>query len=59
MGMGRSSEKDMIFWLVGYVEKNGKVYYYALNFVSDDYQGTINARFEILDNILKDLILNE
>jgi beta-lactamase class D len=42
-----------IMWLVGYIERNDKVYFYALNFVADDFDRTSNARYEIARNILR------
>lgn len=56
-GGGMVSDTDYIMWLVGYLEKDNKVYYYAMNFVSDDYNKTRHARYEIVKDILKELKL--
>jgi beta-lactamase class D len=53
------NDSDHIMWLVGYVEKNHKTYFYAMNFISDDYDRTSNARYEITKSILRQLGLNE
>jgi beta-lactamase class D len=48
-----------IMWLVGYVESGKNVLFFALNFTTDDFERTRQARFEIVKGILKQLeVLN-
>jgi len=54
-GGGRISETDYVMWLVGYIEQNGKTYFYAMNFRSDDFNKTAPFRYEITKSILKEL----
>jgi beta-lactamase class D len=56
-GGGILSDTDYIMWLVGYLEKNAQVYYYAMNFKTNDYDKTSQARYEITKSILKELRL--
>jgi beta-lactamase class D/beta-lactamase class D OXA-48 len=42
-------------WLVGYVVKDKKPFFYAMNFISDDFDRGAPARSEILQDILKHL----
>ena len=58
-GGGMLTDTEYIMWLVGYIEREGKVYYYALNFRSDNFDGTASARYEITKNILRELRLME
>lgn len=58
-GGGMLTDTDYIMWLVGYIERDGKVYYYAMNFKSDDFNGTSQARYEITKGILRELKLME
>ena len=58
-GCGIITDTDNIMWLVGYVEKDKKPYFYAMNFLSDDYYRTKQARFEITKDILGELNLIE
>jgi len=58
-GGGVLNDKDYIMWLVGYFEKDNRPYFYAMNFVSDDFNGTSRARYEITKDILKELKLLE
>ena len=53
------TDKVNIMWLVGYVEKDNKPYFYAMNFKSDDYEKTSQARYMITKEILKELKLIE
>ncbi len=48
-----------IMWLVGYFEKNSKPYFYAMNFISDDFDKTSPARYEITKSILRELGMAE
>jgi beta-lactamase class D len=54
-GAGRLTETENVMWLAGYVEKEGKPFFYAMNFVTDDYNNTKQARLEITKAILKEL----
>jgi beta-lactamase class D len=56
-GGGMLTENDYIMWLVGYLERENKTYYYALNFKSDDFNKTSQARYQITKDILKELSL--
>jgi beta-lactamase class D len=56
-GGGIFNGKDYIMWLVGYIEISGKPYFYALNFISDDYDRTSSARYEITKSIMRQLNL--
>jgi beta-lactamase class D len=53
------TENEYIMWLVGYVVKNGKPYYYAMNFKSNDFGKDSPARYEIAKDILRKLDLIE
>ena len=53
------NDSRYIMWLVGYIEKDGKPYFYALNFISDDFDKTSFARYDITRSILKQLGLTE
>ena len=53
------SENEYIMWLVGYIEKDNQPYFYALNYKTNDFKKTINARFKITKNILRELKLIE
>jgi Beta-lactamase class D len=55
-GGGYLPDMRVIMWLVGYVEKAGNTYFYALNFTCDKYTAeTGKLRLTILKNILKEL----
>ena len=54
-GGGMLSDTEYIMWLVGYVEKDGGPWFYAMNFRTDDYDGTAMARYDIVKDILKEL----
>ena len=58
-GGGVLRNNDYIMWLVGYFEKDNQPYFYALNFVSNDFNGTSQERYSITKNILKELKLIE
>lgn len=58
-GGGILSDEKNIMWLVGYLEKNKQVYFFAMNFVTDDYNKTAKARYEITKTIFKELNLIE
>jgi beta-lactamase class D len=44
-----------IMWLVGYVEREKKVFFYAMNFLTEDFIKGNQVRIEITKNILKEL----
>lgn len=54
-GGGMLTETDYIMWLVGYVEKDQKLYYYAMNFKTNDFTKLSPARYEITKAILREL----
>ncbi len=58
-GGGVLSDNEDILWLVGYVEKDNKPYFYAMNFKSSDFSATKQARYEITKDILRELNLIE
>jgi beta-lactamase class D len=53
------NDSRYIMWLVGCIEKDSKPYFYALNFISDDFDKTNPARIEITKSILRQLGLIE
>ena len=58
-GGGRLTDTEYIMWLVGYIEKDNKPYYYAMNFKTMDYDKTAQARYDITKDILRELGLIE
>jgi beta-lactamase class D len=58
-GGGMLTDTDYIMWLVGYVEKDNKVYFYAMNFKTTDFNKSSQARYEITKDILRELKLIE
>lgn len=56
-GGGRLSDNEDIMWLVGYVERDDKPYFYALNYKTDDWDKTNKGRYEITKDILRELKL--
>jgi beta-lactamase class D len=58
-GGGLLTDTEYIMWLVGYVEKDNKPYFYALNFKSNDFSKTNQARYDITKDILRELKLIE
>lgn len=54
-GGGRLTDHEYIMWLVGYLEKDGQPYFYALNFKTDNFNEAAQARFEITKDILQEL----
>ena len=58
-GGGILPDSDYIMWLVGYVEKGDKPYFYAMNFRANDFNKTSQARYEIVKDIYKELKLLE
>ena len=49
------SDTEYIMWLVGYIEKDGGPWVFAMNFRTDDYDGKARARYDIVKDILKEL----
>ena len=58
-GGGMLTDTDYIMWLVGYVEKDNNPCFYAMNFISNDYDKTSRARYDITKDILRELKLIE
>lgn len=58
-GTGTLNENEDIMWLVGYIEKENKPYFYALNFKTNDFGKTKQARYDITKDILRELKLIE
>lgn len=58
-GGGMLTDKDYIMWLVGYLEKDNNVYFYAMNFKTNDYNASSMARYSITKDILRALKLLE
>jgi len=56
-GAGVYPNDQHIMWLVGYVEKDNTPYYFALNFLTSDFNGTKNARYTLAKAILSELDL--
>jgi beta-lactamase class D len=52
-------EHRSIMWFVGYLERGGDGFYYALNFITNDFNTGKQIRFELLKDILKELKLVE
>ena len=58
-GGGILTDTDYVMWLVGYVEKDNKPYFCAMNFKTVDYDKTSQARYDITKDILRELKLIE
>ncbi len=58
-GGGLLTDSDYIMWLVGYVEKENRLYFYAMNFKTDDFNKLSQARYNIVKDILLELKLIE
>ncbi|HEX2393919.1 MAG TPA: penicillin-binding transpeptidase domain-containing protein [Bacteroidales bacterium] len=56
-GGGMLNETDYIMWLVGYIEKDNKPYFYAMNFKTNDFNKLSQARYAITKDILRELKL--
>lgn len=56
-GSGRISDTEWIFWLVGYLEKEGTPYFYAMNFTGSDLQKLGAARHKISRAVFQELHL--
>lgn len=53
------NDNDYIMWLAGYLEKDNKTYFYAMNFKTTDFTRLSQARLEITKDILRELKLIE
>jgi len=53
-GTGMIDDRTM-GWLVGYVEKNNNVYYYALNIESTDYDRIRSSRLDIVKSVFREM----
>ncbi len=58
-GGGMISDTEYIMWLVGYVEREDKTWFYAMNFKTNNFDKTSQARYEITKSILSELKLME
>ena len=58
-GGGMINDNDYIMWLVGYLEKDNKTYFYSLNFKTQDYDKLSKARYLIAKDIFAELKLIE
>jgi beta-lactamase class D len=58
-GGGILNDKEYIMWLVGYIEKDKKTYFYAMNFKTNNFEASRDARFAITKYILRELGLLE
>lgn len=58
-GAGSLIGENHVMWFVGYVETKGNTYFFALNFESEDFAKTKNARKDIVKDILKELDIIE
>lgn len=58
-GGGILGESEYIMWLVGYLEKRNKPYFFALNFKTADFNKLSPVRLELTKSILRELDLME
>jgi beta-lactamase class D len=54
-GGGVLSDTKYVMWLVGYLEKDDKTYFYALNFCTNDFDKMIPVRYSIAKEIFREL----
>ena len=54
-GGGVLSDTEYVMWLVGYLERDNKTYFYALNFRTSDFNKLSPARLSIVKDILREL----
>jgi len=54
-GGGVLSDNEYVMWLVGYLEKDNKTYFYALNFRTHDFDRMIPVRYSIAKEIFREL----
>lgn len=58
-GGGVISDTENIMWLVGYLEKDNRPYFFAMNFIAIDFWKTSRIRYDLVKDILKELQLIE
>lgn len=58
-GTGMLNDTAYIMWLVGYLEKENKPYFFAMNFKTSEFEKSSKARYSITKDILKELKLIE
>ena len=58
-GGGMLTDTDYIMWLVGYIEKNNKPYFFAMIFKTNDFGRTSQTRYDITKDIFRELKLVE
>lgn len=58
-GSAQLNEREEVLWLVGYLEKDGKKYFYAMNFKTNDPDTKRQARYDIPGAVFKELKLLE
>ncbi|MGQ1889201.1 penicillin-binding transpeptidase domain-containing protein [Thermophagus sp. OGC60D27] len=51
-GCGILSDTHYLMWFVGYLEKDDKPYFFAMNYETDDVNKTSHARYIITKEIL-------
>lgn len=56
-GAGEQAEGPDIMWFVGYLEKGDRPYFFALNFIANEYKHFAQMRFEMSKEILSELKL--
>jgi beta-lactamase class D len=54
-GGGVLSEDEYVMWLVGYLERHNKTYFYAMNFRTSEFDKMIPFRYSIVKDILREL----
>ncbi len=58
-GCGMLTDTEYVMWLVGYLEKDNEPYFYAMNFKTNDFSKTAQARYDITKDILRELKMIE
>jgi beta-lactamase class D len=58
-GTGMVNDTDYIMWLVGYLERDNKPYFFAMNFKTGDFDKSSRDRFLITKDVLRELKLIE
>lgn len=58
-GGGMLTDSEYIMWLVGYVEKENKPYFFAMNFKTNDFDKVNQARYDVTKGILRELKIME
>ena len=54
-GGGVLSDNEYVMWLVGYLERDNKTYFYAMNFRTNEFDKMIPVRIRIVKDILREL----